>query len=101
MLSAAGFSIVRVPHPALPFTLSAEHCMRMSATRTYPKRWTAYEVRALMEASPTHWPRYETIDGELLVTPAPRPAHQHALELLRDLLKPYIARHRLGELWGA
>ena len=75
--------------------------MRMSATRRYPKRWTAYEVRALMEASPTHWPRYETIDGELLVTPPPRPAHQYALELLRDLLKAYIARHALGQLWGA
>jgi hypothetical protein len=36
--------------------------------RSYPKRWTAYDVRALMEASPTHWPRYEAIDGELIVT---------------------------------
>ena len=76
--------------------------MPMPAThRSYPKRWTAYDVRALVEASPTHWPRFETIDGELLVTPAPRPAHQEALELLRDVIKPYIARHSLGRLWGA
>jgi Uma2 family endonuclease len=74
----------------------------MPAThRYYPKRWTAYDDRALMEASPTHWPRYETIDGDLLVTPAPRTVHQEALELLRDVLKPYIARHSLGRLWGA
>jgi Uma2 family endonuclease len=76
--------------------------MRMPAPpRSFPKRWTAYEVRALMEASPMHWPRYEVVDGELLVTPAPRLAHQKALELFRDILKPYIVRHRLGEVFGA
>ena len=76
--------------------------MAMPHTRTsYPKRWTAYEVRALMEASPTHWPRYEAIDGELIVTPAPRLAHQEMLELLRDVLKPYVARHALGRVLGS
>ena len=75
--------------------------MRMPSLRSYPKRWTAYEVRALMEASPTHWPRYEAIDGDLIVTPAPRFAHQLVLELLRDALKPYIAAHSLGLLLGA
>ena len=69
--------------------------------RSYPKRWTAYEVRALMEASPTHWPRYEAIDGELIVTPAPRLAHQEMLELLRDALKPYVARYALGRVLGS
>jgi Uma2 family endonuclease len=69
--------------------------------RSYPKRWTAYDVRALMEASPTHWPRYEAIDGELIVTPAPRLAHQEILELLRDVLKPYVARYALGRVLGS
>jgi len=69
--------------------------------RSYPKRWTAYDVRALMEASPTHWPRYEAIDGELIVTPAPRLAHQEMLESLRDALKPYVARHALGRVLGS
>jgi len=69
--------------------------------RSYPKRWTAYDIRALMEASPTHWPRYEAIDGELIVTPAPRLAHQEMLELLRDVLKPYVARHALGRVLGS
>src|SRR5690242_20407615 len=75
--------------------------MHMPAIRSHPKRWTAYDVRALMEASPTHWPRYETIDGELIVSPAPRLAHQLALELLRDVLTPYIKAHALGLLLGA
>ncbi|HEY7234830.1 MAG TPA: Uma2 family endonuclease [Gemmatimonadaceae bacterium] len=66
--------------------------------RSYPKRWTAYDVRALMEASPTHWPRYEAIDGELIVTPAPRLAHQEMLEQLSDALKPYVARYGLGRV---
>lgn len=75
--------------------------MAMPALPSHPKRWTAYEVRALMEASPTRWPRYETIDGDLIVTPAPRLAHQLVLELLRDVVKPYIAAHKLGLLLGA
>ncbi|HKN65737.1 MAG TPA: Uma2 family endonuclease, partial [Gemmatimonadaceae bacterium] len=73
----------------------------MPELRSHPKRWTAYEVRALMEASPAHWPRYETIDGELIVTPAPRLAHQLVLELLRDVLKPYIKSQELGLVLGA
>jgi len=75
--------------------------MRMAAFRSYPKRWTAYDVRALMEASPSQWPRYETVDGHLIVTQAPRLAHQLALELLRDALKPYIRSNGLGLLLGA
>jgi len=91
----------RAPIQPLPRRRRAEHPMGMPAIRTYPKRWTAYEVRALMEASPSHWPRYEAIDGELIVTPAPRLAHQEMLELLRDVIKPYVTRHRLGRVFGA
>lgn len=39
------------------------------------RRWTTVEVRSLMGESRA-WPRYELIGGELLVTPAPRGAHQ-------------------------
>lgn len=86
----------------LPLSPSVAHCMAMPLThRSYPKRWTAYDVRALMEASPTHWPRYEAIDGELIVTPAPRLAHQEMLEQLRDVLKPYVAQYGLGRVIGS
>ena len=42
------------------------------------ERWTAAEVRAL----PDDGNRYELIDGELLVTPAPRGIHQTVLAAL-------------------
>ena len=56
------------------------------------RRWTRVDVLAL----PDDGNRYELIDGELLVTPAPRPAHQRAVLALYDRLKPYVERNRLG-----
>lgn len=50
--------------------------------------WTAEAVRAL----PADGNRYELIDGELVVTPAPRYLHQDAiLELIR-LLDPWLLK---------
>src|ERR1700730_17091006 len=67
----------------LPFSRRAEQTMRMPASA---RRWTADEVRALSDES-RPGPRYELIDGELLVTPSPRPVHQiAALELARRLV---------------
>ena len=60
------------------------------------KRWTAAEARELNAKTPTHWPRYEVIDGELLVTPAPRPIHQYAVEELAFRLSTYVRRQRIG-----
>lgn len=45
--------------------------MAMSAMQ---RRWTADSVRELSRDDDA-WPRYELIDGELVVTPAPRDAH--------------------------
>jgi hypothetical protein len=36
------------------------------------KRWTAAEARRLNEVNPLPWPYYEVVDGELLVSAAPR-----------------------------
>ena len=59
------------------------------------RRWTAEEVRVLMdETRPA--PRYELIDGELLVTPAPGPKHQMAAALLWRKLQDYLQPRRLG-----
>ena len=40
--------------------------------------------------------RYEVIDGEVLVTPAPTPRHQHVLATLLIALRPYVEREGLG-----
>ena len=56
--------------------------------------WTADMARAL----PDDGKRYEVLDGELFVTPAPARAHQLALSRLYRLLEPYVTKHRIGEL---
>jgi hypothetical protein len=49
------------------------------------RRWTAAEVRKLNEESP-NGPRYEVVEGELLVTPTPAPRHQAVLAVLFPIL---------------
>lgn len=52
-----------------------------------PDDWTLERVHAL----PDDGNRYELLDGELLVTPAPSWQHQTVLLALYDVLKPYVA----------
>ena len=61
----------------------------------HARRWTAAEVRELTNES-RPWPRYELIDGELLVTPAPRPVHQIAVSELLRRLADYVDAERIG-----
>jgi len=67
----------------------AEHTMGMPQTA---ERWTADMVRAL----PDDRNRYEVIDGELLVTPAPSWTHQRAVGGLLLRLSAYLQ----GQTWG-
>lgn len=76
----------------LQFTQAAEQNMGMPAIR---RRWTASDVRALMDES-RPWPRYELIGGELLVTPAPGNRHQVIVAELLQILGPYVNREGLG-----
>lgn len=55
-------------------------------------RWTAAAVRAL----PDDGKRYELIDGELLVTPAPRWSHQDLVGELYHRLRLYLDRERVA-----
>jgi Uma2 family endonuclease len=56
--------------------------------------WTADRVRAL----PDDGMRHESVDGALLVTPAPSRRHQRALLALIRRLDPYVREQAVGEL---
>ena len=61
------------------------------------RRWTAREVRQLIADSPLATPRYELVDGELLVTPSPNWTHQRAVTRLLLALSEYLKRQPVGE----
>lgn len=66
--------------------------MAMPAIR---RRWTREHVLALIDEARA-WPRYELIDGELLVTPSPGDPHQLALGELHLIVAPYVDAEGLG-----
>jgi len=74
---------------------STEQIMGMPAV---DRRWTAREVRALIEENPRHTPRYELVDGELLVTPSPGLPHQRAVARLMGALITYFDGEQVGEV---
>ena len=62
-----------------------------------PLYHTAEMVRALIDET-RHWPRYETVHGELLVTPAPRPWHQIVALEIATALTEYLREERFGKV---
>lgn len=56
------------------------------------KRWTLEELHSL----PDDGNKYELINGELFVTPAPAYEHERLAAKLTRILEPYVARHALG-----
>src|SRR5205814_7366228 len=74
----------------------AEHIMAMPAAQ---RRWTASEVLQLIADSPLQTPRYELVDGELLMTPSPNEAHQRAVVLLLRALDQYLELNPIGQLY--
>ena len=80
----------------LPSCLLAEHHMGMPAIRQ--QRWTIEEVDRLVDERDGYTPRYEFVDGDLLVTPAPNVRHQRIVRELLVLLHAYVKEHRLGEV---
>jgi Uma2 family endonuclease len=61
---------------------------------TLGRRWTADDLRDL----PDDGNRYEVIDGDLLVTPAPSWQHQRAVLELARRLQDYLAMHAVGDV---
>src|ERR1044071_2604519 len=58
------------------------------------RHWTREEVLAL----PDDGNRYELVNGELLVTPAPRAIQQRAVLALYRRIHPYVEGHQLGDV---
>ncbi len=83
-------------HAELRDNLSAEQIMVMPAA--YGHRWTREEVARLVEERDGYSPRYELVDGELLVTPGPGGRHQRIALELAMLIRDYVRRQRLGEV---
>ena len=65
-----------------------------------PLYHTAEMVRALVDET-RHWPRYETVHGELLVTPAPRLWHQEVVGRLYAALRGYATRQPVGHVFAS
>jgi Uma2 family endonuclease len=61
------------------------------------RQWTVADLEDL----PDDGNRYEVIDGELLVTPAPAFPHQAAVGEFYLLLAPYVAAQKLGYVFVA
>ena len=59
--------------------------------------WTADRVRAELIDEQRPSPRYEFIDGMLLVSPSPTYVHQRAVRVLLVLLDEYVSRTGVGE----
>lgn len=53
-------------------------------------------VRELNAREPRHWPRFETVHGELLVSPGPRPWHQVVVGRLLVALHQYLDWEQVG-----
>ena len=87
---------VIVDHVPLFDHSSAEQLMSMPALPTHP--WTIEEVEHLIDEREGYAPRYELVDGELLVSPSPSRRHQRIVLQLALRLAAYVDRLRLGEL---
>ena len=60
-----------------------------------PRAWTLAELDRL----PDDGNRYEVIDGELFVTPAPSPAHEALASVLHAIIEPYARAQQIGRVY--
>lgn len=57
--------------------------------------WTLAELDRL----PDDGNKYELVDGELFVTPAPSPAHEQLAAVLHGIIAPFVRANRLGRVY--
>ena len=60
-----------------------------------------YYSAEMVQDLPDDGNRYETVHGELLVTPAPRALHQHIVKRLLVKLESYLVQESIGEVFHA
>jgi Uma2 family endonuclease len=70
----------------------------MSMPALHVRTWTLEEVERLIAERPGYTPRYELVDGELLVTPGPSGGHQRIAFVLSTILRDYAKRIGFGEI---
>ena len=78
-------------HARLPTRRRGAYPVAMPAAA---KHWTVDDLATM----PDDGNRYEIIDGELLVTPAPSFRHQRLVGLLYALILDYLRRHPIGDV---
>ncbi len=61
--------------------------------------WTADDVWTYTERQESYWPRYELVDGELLVSPSPGVPHHDVQQELGVRLHQYLKAERFGRLF--
>ena len=59
--------------------------------------WTLADLDRL----PDDGHRYELVDGDLFVTPAPSPAHEELVYQLRAILDPYAREQKVGRVYAS
>lgn len=67
----------------------------------YLGSYTAEMVRALNDRHDWGWPRYEVVDGELLVSPSARKWHQVMVQRLSLALGEYTENEQVGQVFIA
>ncbi len=75
----------------VPYAAFVEERIQMSMPNSI-KEWTLEDLHRL----PDDGNKYELVDSELFVTPAPRQPHEIVLARLTRLLDPYVAANGLG-----
>lgn len=71
--------------------------MGMPLSSRPKRRYTLQEFERLRDTAPPG-PRYEFLDGEILVTPSPNLVHQRIIVLLAVLLEPFVQMTGVGQL---
>jgi Uma2 family endonuclease len=81
----------------LRFPRIAEQVMGMPLSSRPRRRYTLQEFERLRDAA-SSGPRYEFLDGEILVTPSPNAVHQRIIVLLTVQLEPFVRANGIGQL---